>query len=350
MLLYIGAYTDPPMGHARGISSVEFDATTGKLGHVANITESQNPSYLTLSADGTRLYAVDELEKGAVSAFRRDPQTGSLERINGQSTGGAHPCYLSLDPSGRFVLAANYSGGNVAVLPISEDGSLEPASQVLAHQGSSVNPDRQGEPHPHMILPSPDGRFVYVSDLGTDQLVCYELDKRVGALVEVAFTDVTPGMGPRHFAFSPDGTTMVVIGELDSTLNSFVVDGDGTLAPVSSISTIPEGFTSMNSCAHVVFSPDGRFVYGSNRGHDSIVVAELDPESRALEMVEIVATGGQEPRNFTLDPTGRWLLAANQQSDTITVFSRDASTGKLTPTGTRIASNTPVCLLFAPES
>ncbi len=327
-------------------NSTQRPATSVPLRH---ITAARNPSYLTLAADGIRLYAVDELDEGAVSAFRRDLETGSLERINAQSTGGAHPCYLSLDTSGRFLLAANYSGGNVAVLPISADGSLEPASQVLAHQGASVNPDRQGEPHPHMILPTPDGRFVYVSDLGTDQLVCYRLDTTAGTLGEVSSTDVTPGMGPRHFAFSADGTTMVVIGELDSTLNSFAVEDDGTLTPVSSISTIPEGFTATNSCAHVLLSPDGRFVYGSNRGHDSIAVAKLDPESRALEIVEIVPTGGQEPRNFTLDPTGRWLLAANQNSDTITVFSRDDGTGRLTPTGTSTASDTPVCLLFAPD-
>ncbi len=176
MFLYTGAYTDPPMGQAEGIGLIEFDATTGEPGPAVTASGARNPSYLTLSTDGRRLYAVDELDEGAVSAYRRDLETGSLERINGQSTGGAHPCYLSLDPTGRFLLVANYSGGNVAVFPLAEDGSLEPASQVLAHEGSSIDPDRQGEPHPHMILPSPDGRFVYVTDLGTDQVVRYRLD------------------------------------------------------------------------------------------------------------------------------------------------------------------------------
>ena len=349
MHFYTGAYTEEPMGHAEGIGFVRFDPTSGEIGPVEATTPARNPSYLRLSADGTRLYAVDELGEGAVSAFRRDPATGALDRINGQSTGGTHPCYLSLDPTGRFLLVANYTGGNVAVVPIAEDGSLEPASQVLAREGSSIDPDRQGEPHPHMILPSPDGNLVYVTDLGTDQVVCYRLDTESGTLIKVAATDVTPGMGPRHFAFSPDGRTMVVIGELDSTLNSHAVEDDGTLTPVSSVSTLPADFTAGSWCAHVLLSPDGRFVYGSNRGHDSIAVASLDAESRALEIVEIMPTGGKEPRNFCLDPTARWLLAANQNSDTITVFSRDEKQGTLTPAGASIASLTPVCLLFTEE-
>lgn len=350
MRLYTGAYTDEPMGHAEGIGLLAFDAELGDIGPALATTSGRNPSYLAMSSNGSRLYAVDELEQGAVSAFRRDPVTGALERINGAATGGAHPCHLSLDHSERFLLVANYTGGNVAVVPIAEDGALEQASQVLAHAGSSVVPDRQGEPHPHMILQSPDGRFVYVTDLGTDQVICYRLDSDNGALVVVASTDVRPGMGPRHFAFSPDGRTMVVIGELDSTLNSFAVEEDGTLNPVSSVSTIPEGFTGPTTCAHVLFSLDGRFVYGSNRGHDSIAVAAFDADSRGLEIVEIVSTGGSEPRNFTLDPTGRWLLAANQHSDTITVLRRNAETGRLTPTGRSIISDSPVCLLFAGEA
>jgi 6-phosphogluconolactonase len=349
MHVYTGAYTEEQMGHAEGIGLIRFDTASGEIGPVEATTPARNPSYLALSTDRTRLYAVDELEEGAVSAFRRDPATGALERINGQPTGGAHPCHLSLDSTGRFLLVVNYTGGNLAVLPIATDGSLEPASQALAHEGSSIDPCRQGEPHPHMILSSPDGRFVYVTDLGIDQVICYRLDTEFGTLTDVAATDVTPGMGPRHFAFSPDGQTMVVIGELNSTLNSYAVEDDGTLTPASSISTLPAAFTGSSSCAHVLFSPDGRFVYGSNRGHDSIAVASFDADSRALEIVEIVPTGGKEPRNFTLDPSGRWLLAANQSSDTIAVFSRDEATGKLTPTGATTESQTPVCLLFTGE-
>jgi 6-phosphogluconolactonase len=293
------------------------------------------------------LYSVNELENGGVSAFARDSTSGALRLLNSRPTGGAHPCYLSLDRSGRFLLAVNYTGGNVAVFPIAADGTLSPASQVLAHAGASVDPDRQEAPHPHMIAPSLDGRFVYVTDLGTDQVVRYRLDTDAGTLVEPLATDMTPGMGPRHFAFSADGASMVVIGELDSTLVSFAIGDDGALTPVSSVSTLPGDFTGKSACAHVQFSPDGRFVYGSNRGHDSIAVAAFDAKSRGLEIVEIVPTGGREPRNFTIDPSGDWLLVANQHSDTITVFRRDAESGRLTATGVSIEFPTPVMLLFA---
>ncbi len=346
MFLYTGAYTEPGMGHATGIGLLGFDLATGAIGPRAATTEARNPSFLAISAVGDRLYAVDEREIGGVVAFVRDPDSGELRRSNEQPTGGAHPCYLSLDATGRFLLVANYSGGNVSVFPIAEDGSIESASQVLAHEGKSVHPDRQEGPHPHMIAPSPDGTFVYVTDLGIDQIIRYRLDEQTGTLGDPLVTDVTPGMGPRHFAFSPDGASMVVIGELDSTLVSFAIGAHGALTAVASVSTLPADFSGRSTCAHVAFSPDGRFVYGSNRGHDSIAVAAFDRESRELEIVEIVPTGGREPRNFALDPNGNWLLAANQLSDSITVFRRNAQSGKLTPTASQIESPTPVALLF----
>lgn len=347
MMLYIGTYTESPMGHAPGIGCIEFDADRGEFAGDLAITEAANPSYLAMNADGTRLYAVDEREVGGVTAFRRDPATGVLSRMTSQPTGGAHPCHLSLDASGRFVLVVNYTGGNVAVFPIDGDGDLLPASQVLAHAGSSVDPNRQGEPHPHMIQPSPDGRFVYVSDLGTDQVVRYRLDTETGRLIDPLPTAMRPGMGPRHFAFAPDGRSMVVIGELDSSLVSCAIEADGALTPVASVSTLPADFSGSSTCAHVVVSHDGRFVYGSNRGHDSIAVAAFDAGSRALEIVQIVPTGGQEPRNFGIDPSGRWLLAGNQLSDTITLFERDEATGRLSPVDRRLDAATPVALCFA---
>lgn len=347
MILYVGSYTEPGMGNARGISRLAFDVHSGVFDSEAEVVEAPNPSYLAMSHVGASLYAVDERETGGVRSYRRDPATGALVEINSQPTGGAHPCYLALDPSGRFLLVVNYSGGNLAVFPIGEDGALEPASQVLAHHGSSIDPNRQQEPHPHMIAPSPDGRFVYVTDLGTDQIVRYRLDSELGQLVDPAATDCAQGMGPRHFAFSPDGRTMIVIGELDSTLTSFTIQEDGSLEKVSSVSTLPADFTGSSTCAHVLLSPDGRFVYGSNRGHESIAVAAFDAPSQRLEIVEFVQTGGREPRNFALTPDGRWLLAANQLTGTITVFSRDSESGRLTPTGASIDSPTPVALLFA---
>lgn len=346
MALYIGTYTEEPMGHADGIGSTQFETKRGVLEPIAANTETRNPSFLAAAKSGTFVYSVNELENGRITAFSRDPVSDALRRLNSQPTGGAHPCYLSLDASERFLLVVNYTGGSVAVFPIAPDGGVLPASQVLAHEGSSVDPVRQTAPHPHMIAPSPDGRFVYVTDLGTDQVIRYRLDTETGTLVDPLATDMTPGMGPRHFAFSPDGRSMVVIGELDSTLVSFAIGDDDGLTPVASVSTLPVDFTGKSTCAHVLFSPDGRFVYGSNRGHDSIAVAAFDAETRGLEIVEIVPTGGKEPRNFALDPSSEWLLAANQESDTITVFRRDAETGRLTATGASIESPTPVMLLF----
>jgi 6-phosphogluconolactonase len=348
MFLYTGAYTDESMGHGSGIGILTFDPETGAFGPELGSIEAMNPSYLAVSADGAFLYTVDEREVGGVVAYARDPESGALRRLNSQPTGGAHPCYLSLDPTGGFLLLVNYTGGNVAVFPIANNGTLSPASQVLAHEGKSVNPDRQDAPHPHMIAPSPDGKWVYVTDLGIDQILRYRLDTGSGTLVDPLSTPVTPGMGPRHFAFSPDGASMVVIGELDSTLVSFAIGDGGGLTAVSSVSTLPDDFTGDNGCAHVLFSPDGRFVYGSNRGHDSIAVAAFDAETRALELIEIVPTGGNEPRNFTLEPSGNWLLAANQESDTIMVFRRDAETGRLTATDARTDSASAVMLLLVP--
>lgn len=347
MILFIGSYTESGMGHARGIEAVEFDSKTGTFGPRLVTTEAVNPSFLARSSDGSRIYAVDERERGGVCAFARDPERGTLRRLNRQPTGGAHPCYLSLDTSERFLLVVNYTGGSVAVFPLAGDGSLEPASQVLAHEGKSVDPVRQTAPHPHMIAPSPDGRFVYVTDLGLDQVVRYRLDTDTGTLTDPLATAMRPGMGPRHFACSADGRTMIVIGELDSTLVGCAIEDDGSLTATSSVSTLPPDFTGASTCAHVLVSPDGRFVYGSNRGHDSIAIVAFDQETRRMELVEIVPTGGKEPRNFTLDPTGAWVLAANQHSDTITVFQRDAETGRMTATGAQIDSPTPVALLFA---
>lgn len=346
MFLYIGSYTEPGMGNGSGIGLTTFDPASGELAPVQSITEAVNPSYLTVSDDGRFLYSVNEIDGGGVTAYARDPESGALRRLNGQQTGGTHPCYLSIDPTGRFLLVVNYNGSNLAVFPLAANGTISPASQILAHEGSSINPNRQQVAHPHMIRSTPDGRFVYVTDLGADKIVRYRLDTDAGALVDPVDTAMTPGMGPRHFAFSNDGKTLVVIGELDSTLVSFAIGDEGELTPVSTVSTLPADFTGESTCAHVLFSPDGRFVYGSNRGHDSIAVASFDAATRQLEIVEIVPTGGKEPRNFTLDPAGNWLVAGNQHTDTVNVFRRDAESGKLTATDNQIESITPIAFQF----
>ena len=353
MFVYVGAYTEPGYGHAEGLGIFHFDAASGELRQVQTVAGVANPSFLALNADRTRLYAVNELADGAVSAFARNPQSGELRLLNSQSTHGADPCFVSPDPSGRFVLVANYSGGTVAVLPVAADGSLQPASGVIHHEGSGPRPEQQGA-HPHMIAPTPDGRFILVSDLGADRLLVYRLDGATGRLglndQGAAMLPEAPGAGPRHFAFAPDGKTLYVINELGSTLSVYHYDGArGEFNTLQTVSTLPAGVDVANSCAHVVVSPDGRFVYGSNRGHDSIAIWTVDPTSGALTSVGHEQTQGRTPRGFSLDPTGAWLLAANQDSDSIVTFRRDGDNGTLTATGAVTQSPSPVAVLLCED-
>lgn len=354
MFVYVGAYTEPSYGgDAEGIGIFRFDPASGDLRHVRNVAGVANPSFLALNADRTRLYAANELADGAVSAFARDPSSGELRLLNSQSAHGADPCYVSLDPSGRFVLVANYTGGTVAVLPVAADGSLEPAACVIHHEGSGPRPE-QGGPHPHMIAPTPAGRYILVTDLGSDRVVVYRLDAETGQLVPneqgTTFVAADPGAGPRHFAFAPDERSLYAINELASTLTIYAYDGArGELRPRQTVSTLPAGMDGpqvQNSCAHVAVSPDGRFVYGSNRGHDSIAIWAVN-ETGTLTSVGHEPTRGRTPRGFSLDPTGTWLLAANQDSDTIVTFRRDPDTGMLAATGIVTPSPSPVAILFS---
>lgn len=353
MFVYVGAYTEPSYdGRAEGISVFRFDDETGTLTPAQTIAGVPNPSFLALDAAEGHLYAVNELPEGGVSAFARDPETGTLTALNRQLSHGADPCYLSLDPSGRFLLVANYSGGTVAVLPIAVEGAVEEASCVIHHQGSSVSAARQEMPHPHMVAPTSDGRLVVVSDLGIDQLVLYRLNAESGQLVPnepgAAFVRANPGAGPRHFAFSPDGRFLYAINELDSTLTVFAYDGEeGELTTLQTVSTLPAGFTGENDCAHVAVSTDGRFVYGSNRGHDSIAIWRVDGESGMVSLVRHEPTGGKTPRNFALAPGGKWLLAANQDTHSIVTFRRDEETGELTASGAAVETPSPVAILFS---
>src|SRR3954471_497127 len=277
MFVYVGAYTEPPLGSADGIAVFRFDADTGELHPVQTVPGVVNPSWLTLDGREQILFAVNEEDEGRVSTFARDAATGALRPLNDQLSHGAAPCYVSLDPSGRYVLVANYSGGTVAVLPVAADGQLEAATCVIQYQGSSIRPEQEGS-HPHMIRPSVDGRFVLGTDLGTDQVLVYQLDTSTGQLVPndqgTPAVPEHPGAGPRHFAFAPSGRTLYVINELDSTVTVYDYAPErGELQARQVVSTLPDGVDGPaigNSCAHVAVSPDGRFVYGSNRGHDSI--------------------------------------------------------------------------------
>jgi 6-phosphogluconolactonase len=354
MFVYVGAYTEPPLGSADGIAVFRFDADTGALHPVQTVPGVVNPSWLTLDAQEQILFAVNEEAEGRVSAFARDAATGELRPLNDQLSHGADPCYVSLDPSGRYVLVANYSGGTVAVLPVSPDGRLEAATCVIHHQGSSIRPEQEGA-HPHMIRPSVDGRFVLVTDLGIDQVLIYRLDTSTGQLAPneqgTAVVSEQPGAGPRHFAFSLSGRTVYVINELNSTLTVYDYTPErGELYARQVVSTLPVGVDGPaigNSCAHVAVSPDGGFVYGSNRGHDSIAIWEVEDGDGMLRAVEHESTRGKTPRNFSLDPTGSWMLVANQESNTIVPFRRDPGTGRLTATGPVTPAPSPVAILFS---
>jgi 6-phosphogluconolactonase len=352
MFVYVGTFTEPPMGSAEGLYVYRFDPETGALTHAQTLSGVASPAFLALDAGQRFLYAVSETSNGAVSAYSRDPGTGELRALNSQSAHGASPCYIGLDASGRYALVANYNGETVTVLPVREDGHLREATIVVRHQGSSVNPQRQERPHPHMIAPAPGGRFVLATDLGTDRVMIYQLDTTTGRLepnqLGPAFAATELGAGPRHFAFAPNGRTVYVINELASTLTVFDFDGEtGALQARQTVSTLPEDFDGTSWCAHVVVSPDGRFVYGSNRGHDSITIWAIDQNSGEVTLVGHESTRGQTPRNFALDPTGRWLLAANQDTHTVVTFRRDPESGGLTATGQVAEILSPVCLVFS---
>ncbi|HEX5165297.1 MAG TPA: lactonase family protein [Thermomicrobiales bacterium] len=354
--VYVGTYTNRPQssGRGEGIYVYQLDPASGDLTFVSLMPDVPNPSFLTVSADGTRLYAPNETTTlagrpgGAVSAFAIDRQSGGLALLNRQPSHGTDPCHVRLDQTGRNLLVANYTSGSVAVLPVETDGRLAPASDVRQHHGSGPNPTRQEGPHAHFITPDRSNRFVLVADLGLDQVLIYRLDVDAGTLAahEPAFAALPPGSGPRHLAFHPSLPILYVINELASTISTCAWDGDGgTLRVLETISTLPKGFDGQNSCAEVRAAPSGRFVYGSNRGHDSIATFAVGPDG-SLTPAGHTSTGGENPRNFTLDATGTYLFAANQDSDTIVTFRVDSGTGALTPTGQVTSVPSPVCVLL----
>jgi 6-phosphogluconolactonase len=359
MLVYVGTYTSAgpePRGRADGIYVLRFDPASGSLSPVGLVPDVPNPSFLALHPNGRRLYAVNEVTEvdghlgGAVSAFAVDPDGSALTYLQRQPTHGADPCHLSVDRSGQVVLVANYTSGTIAVLPVGADGRLEPASDVHQHSGSSLDSERQVGPHAHQIVPDPTNRYALAADLGLDQVRVYTLDPSAARLEphQPPATSLPPGSGPRHLAFHPALGYLYVITELASTITACRWDADrGVLQPAQTVSTLPDDYTGHNSCAEVAVDPSGRFVYGSNRGHDSIAMFAIDLATGTLTPRGHVPTGGAEPRHFAIDPSGAWLLAANQASDTIVSFKLDRKNGRLTATGAVARVPSPVCLLFA---
>lgn len=346
-LVYIGTYTGKG---SQGIYAWRLDAASGKLSPLGLAAEAVNPSFLAVHPNKRFLYAVSEAGKaGAVSAFSIDRQSGKLTFLNRVGSQGSGPCYVSVDKTGKTVLVANYGSGSVAALAVKEDGSLAEASSSVQHTGSGPDPRRQRGPHAHSIHVSPDNRFAVAADLGLDQVLVYRLDPARSALEpnDPPFAKTDPAAGPRHFAFHPGGRHVFVINEMSSSLTSFAWDAArGALKPLQTVSTLPKDFQGENSCAEVQAHPNGRFVYGSNRGHDSIAVFAVDRGKGTLTPVEHVSTQGKTPRNFGIDPTGSWLFAANQTSGGVVMFRIDPKSGRLTPANQTLEVSMPVCVRF----
>jgi len=327
-----------------------LDLETGKLSNPKLVADTRNPSFLEIHPDGKYLYAVGEGgDTGSVTAYTIDRNTGFLKFLNQQLSGGRGPCHLSIDFAGKNLLVANYSSGNVSVIPISEDGRLRKPTGFAQHTGSSINPERQDKPHAHSINVSPDSRYAFAADLGIDKIMIYALDIDKGTIVsnKLGFVKLTPGAGPRHFSFHPNGKYAYVINELSSTVTAFSYDSSmGSLSEIQTITTLPDQFNEFNKCAEVRVHPNGNFLYGSNRGHDSIVIYRIDPVKGTLTFIGHETTDIKTPRNFNIDPTGNFCLVANQGSDSVVVFRIDLGTGMLDPTGHTITLGKPVCVRF----
>ncbi len=350
--LLIGTYTRG----SGGIHQIEMDDTTGEMTHRGVVGECRSPSFLAFSPDGRFVYAVNEIadfqgaQAGSVTAFTRDA-AGTLKALNTVSSHGSYPCHITTARDGKHVLLANYGSGTVAVIPIKPDGSLGNAVCVIQHAGSSVNKARQEGPHAHSINLDTSARFALACDLGTDEVIVYRYNARTGMLDRAGLqaAKAAPGAGPRHLAFHPNGRFAYVINELDSTISTYRYDPNaGTLALIGSVPTLPTSFTAASTTAEVVVHPSGKWVYGSNRGHDSIAVFAVNPASGALRPLGHVLTGGKTPRNFAVDPKGRRMVVANQDSNEVRLFTLDERTGMPTATEHAVSIPLPVCVRFAP--
>jgi 6-phosphogluconolactonase len=352
--VYVGTSTG---AKSKGIYRFQFDPATGTAGTVALAAESPGPSFLAIHPNRRFLYAVNGVSQfqgqptGAVSAFAMDTKSGELRLLNQQSSGGSGPCHLVVDAAGKHVLVANYNSGSVASLSVDAEGRLGPPISVIQHAGSSVEPRRQAGPHAHSINLDAANRFAFAADLGLDKILVYRFDAAKGTLTpnDPPAAATAPGAGPRHFAFHPSGRFAYVINELNSTVTAFRYDAAaGVLHQIQAITTLPQGFTGENYPAEVVVHPSGKFLYGSNRGHDSIAVFGIDSDTGKLTPAGHQSSGGKGPRNFALDPSGTWMLIGNQSTDNVLICSVDAAKGTLTPKAEAFASPVPICFKFVP--
>jgi 6-phosphogluconolactonase len=356
-IAYVGTYTSKT--NSKGIYAYRFDAEKGQLTPIGIAAESVDPSFLAIHPNGKYLYAVNEIgnfnggTSGALSAFAIDPKTSALKFLNQVPTRGAGPCYVSLDKNGSFVLVANYDSGSIASFPVHDDGSLGTASGFVQHSGTGPNKERQEGPHAHWIATSPDNHFALVADLGLDDVLVYKFDDVQGKLTPNSppYAQVKPGSGPRHLAFAPNGKFAYLITEMASTVVAFSYNAEkGTLTTLQTLPNLPKDYNGVKEAAEITVHPNGKFVYASNRGSaNSIAAYKVDGAKGTLTPIGIFPTGGKIPRHFTIDPTGKFLIAANADSNNLVIFKIDEATGALTPTGKEVAALSPQCIAFAGE-
>jgi 6-phosphogluconolactonase len=351
--VYVGTYTGPK---SKGIYAYRYDPKSGQYTPMGVAAEVQNPSWVVTDPRHRYLYAVTEAGNdgkthGTISSYSIDPKTGALKFLNKVDSGGGGACHLVVDQTGKMLFVANYGSGSVASFALHADGSIGDQTGFDQHSGSSVNPQRQKGPHAHEVVLSPDNRFLFVPDLGTDQIKIYRVDAAKGTFApnDPAFASVKAGLGPRHFTFGHGAKFAYLVCEMGSSVVAFSYDAaKGSLTPLQTISTLPADFTGEDNSAEIAVDHSGRFLYASNRGNDSITVFSIDPAKGTLTKVQVVPTTGTIPRNFAIDPTGKYLLAANQKSDSIVVFAINPKDGQLKPTGQTMDVTAPVCILFVP--
>jgi 6-phosphogluconolactonase len=348
--VYVGSYTQKEphvQGKAKGIYIYEMNTATGALAHVATSPETVNPSYVAIHPDGKWLYAVNETGDGKISAFKIDRDNKKMEFLNAVSSNGNSPCYISIDNSGKFVMTANYGSGTVALYPLNDDGTLKEATSVIKHTGKGPDP-RQSSPHAHMIRPGNNPELIYAVDLGADRVFTYQLDKQKASLQKINEYAAVPGAGPRHIDFHPGKKWAYVVNELNGTVEACTVDPTtGALKRFQEITTLPQGETRKAGCADIHVSKDGKFLYASNRGEiNNIAIYAIDAATGNLSPVGHQSVKGKGPRSFVIDPSGTFLLVANQDSNNIVTFRIDRASGKLTDTGIETNVPTPVCVRF----
>lgn len=351
-LAYIGTYT---AGSSEGIYAMSVDAATGTMELKGLAAKVENPSYLAIDSNNRFLYTVMETDSykdtpgGAVGAYSISPQTGELTFLNHQSTKGKIPCHISTDRSNNYLFAANYRDGTVSLFPLNEDGSLRSVSSIIKHQGSGPNKERQEQPHTHYVTLTPEENYLCAVDLGMDQIVVYRFDPTAGTLSHDAGRSVNihPGAGPRHIDFHPSGRFAYLVNELSSDIVAMEYSPeDSALIQRQTVSSLPLGYTGSSSGAAIHISPDGNYLYASNRGHDSIAAFRIDAHTGKLEFIGHFSTLGHFPRDFSLDPSGKFLYAANQHSDSIVAYAVHPESGCLEPLGQTISVPSPVCIKF----